>query len=77
MVAPTGYKKLPDDISCRGCFNLWQEPDGSYWCCGKSKTLAGLEEIAGDPTGDSSYQADLAKQIIAGSYRPWVSETEI
>lgn len=67
---PDGYKKLPPDMTCRGCHQTWRTDDGNYWCCGKSKTLAGLEEIAGDPTGVSSFQADLAKEIIAGTYVP-------
>lgn len=67
---PDGYKKLPPDVTCRGCFNVWKDEQDNYYCCGKSKTLAGLEEIASDPTGMSSFQADLAKEIIAGTYRP-------
>lgn len=67
---PDGYKKLPPDMACRGCHNVWQDDSGDYYCCGKSKTLAGLQEIASDPTGVSSFQADLAKEIIAGTYRP-------
>lgn len=32
---------------------------------------AALTEIAGDPTGLSSFQADLAKQALAGTYRAY------
>lgn len=32
---------------------------------------AALKEIAGDPTGISSFQADLAKQALAGTYVPF------
>jgi hypothetical protein len=32
---------------------------------------AALEEIANDPTGMSSYQADLAKQALDGTYEPF------
>ena len=33
MAAPEGFVKLPPDWRCK-CFQLWSEPDGSYWCCG-------------------------------------------
>lgn len=32
--APSNYKRLPDGLKCR-CINLFQEPDGSYWCCNR------------------------------------------
>lgn len=38
----------------------------------KNKILrAALKEIAGDPTGVSSYQAGIAKQALAGKYAPF------
>ncbi len=32
MSAPEGYSPLPTGIRCR-CLHLWQEADGSLWCC--------------------------------------------
>ena len=63
MPAPEGYKRLPSDLTCRGCSQTWQEPDGSYWCCGKSKTLAALENIA----AFDSTEGRIAAEVLSGT----------
>lgn len=40
---PDGYEKLPEGQRCR-CVQLWQGPDGSFWCCGAGKAHAARQE---------------------------------
>lgn len=47
MSAPEGFKKLPKDVRCR-CIQLWQEPDGTFWCCN-----AGKVDLPQAPTVDA------------------------
>ena len=60
MTAPRGYKSLPPDITCR-CTQVWQELDGSYWCCGKSETLTEIERLEAAHAGEQ----DMRKRAEA------------
>ena len=57
MPAPEGYGLLPKGVRCR-CAKLWQEADGTYWCCTEGK-------VPGVPVArDNSVFAPEAAQDI-------------
>lgn len=47
MPAPAGYNKLPDGVRCR-CLNLWQEADGSFWCCKDAPVETAITAVCGN-----------------------------
>lgn len=60
----------PQEILGRAIINLPPalRADDPNW--GITIMRKALEEIAGDPTGLSSFQADLAKSALNGTYEP-------
>ena len=84
---PDHYRQLPNGVRCR-CLSLWQETDGTFWCCnlgkikptnpqGKTNTMTKAFAVVSFgqievPTVSATRRAAIVNWLVAGPPRRFV-----